>query len=144
MDNRVSQNTPNSTNTSDIALNTSGVLSNTTGIAMNTTDISWIDLSDISVNASAIAGIDLDYLTSSSLSGCATASYVDSQSSSVETVAGLSSHLSVDTSTNAVVFSGANIYVQSGSCYSDDNTTAATGGNGTGCADRSWKRHHWL
>ena len=35
----------------------------------------------------------------------------------------MSDYLNVDTTTNAVVFSGANVYVQSGSGYTDDDGT---------------------
>jgi hypothetical protein len=54
------------------------------------------------------------------LSGYATLSYVDSAIAAVEPgIAGLSDYLSVDADADALVFSGANVYVQSGSGNTD-------------------------
>jgi hypothetical protein len=50
------------------------------------------------------------------LSGYATLSYVDSAIAAVEPgIAGLSDYLSVDADADAVIFSGANVFIQSGS-----------------------------
>jgi hypothetical protein len=88
--------------------------------------------SAIGSNISSISAIESDYLTSSSLSGYATENYVDEVLASSGAVAGLSDYLTVDERTNAVVFSGANVFVQSGSGFTDDNVTSELGGDGTG------------
>ena len=75
------------------------------GVDTNTTDISNIVASG--------------YVTASDLTGYATQTWVTSQGYTTGSELGdlpdLASYLSVNTGTNAVVFSGANVYVQNGS-----------------------------
>jgi hypothetical protein len=70
-----------------------------------------------------VSDIEGDYLVAASLSGYATQSWVSSRGY----VEDLADYVSVDTASSAVTFSGANVYVQSGSGYSDDNITGVLG-----------------
>jgi len=81
---------------SDVAQNAADVAANAAGVAQNATDIGNIDLS-----------------------GLATESYVDDAVDAAGGVAGLSEYLWVDTDSDAVVFEGANVFVQSGSGATD-------------------------
>jgi hypothetical protein len=74
-----------------------------------------------------------DYLTSADLSGLASESYVDSAVAGAGGgVADLDQYVWVDTETDSVYFEGANVYIQSGSGATDDNTSILLGGDGTG------------
>jgi hypothetical protein len=75
-----------------------------------------IDFDDLDLRVSAI---ESDYLESTALDGYATETWVADQGYATGGVADLGTYLSVDTSTNSVTFSGANVYVQSGSGATD-------------------------
>jgi len=138
------------TNLLGVTQNATDVAANAAAVAQNTTAIAAIDTSGIATNADALASLqaevdgndaDLDtimadYLTSASLAGYATQQWVTDQGYSTGGGGGggvtdLDQYLTVDTDTHSVVFSGANVYVQSGSGYTDDNTTNRLG-DGTG------------
>ena len=74
-----------------------------------------------------VNAMSAEYLTSADLSGYATESWVSGQGYSTDAVDSdlqdLSSYLSVDTSSDEIVFSGANVFIQSGSGYTDDDGT---------------------
>lgn len=65
-----------------------------------------------------VAAIEADYLTQASLVGYATESWVSTQGYSTQGIdpalSDLLNYLSIDTNTDSVVFTGANVYVQSG------------------------------
>ena len=69
-------------------------------------------------NEGAIAAIQGDYLTAASLAGYATEAWVGEQGYGAG-VEGLADYLVVDTATDSVVFSGANVYVRSGGGATD-------------------------
>jgi len=95
-----------------------------TEVDANTDAIATIDLSGVDANAASIAAIEADYLTSADLSGLASESYVDSAvAGSSGGIEGLSDYLRVDSATDSVFFEGANVYVQSGSGYTDDDSS---------------------
>ena len=87
------------------------------------------DLSDLAAEADLIAldgrvgDIEGDYLTTSSLLGYATEGWVSDQGY----VEALADYVSVDTNAHTIAFAGVNVFVQSGSGYTDDNTTGALG-----------------
>jgi hypothetical protein len=63
-----------------------------------------------------VANISADYLVSGDLDDYATLDYVDSLfASGTDGIPNLSDYLSVDTATDSIVFTGANVFVQSGS-----------------------------
>jgi len=74
---------------------------------------------EVAGNSADLDTVFADYLVAVDLSGFATQAWVESQGYSTGGVAGLDAYLSVDTSTDSVVFSGANVYVQSGSGATD-------------------------
>ena len=73
---------------------------------------------DIGSLDARLSVVEVDYLSASSLSGYATEAWVSSQNYSTDVVdselSDLLTYLTVDTSLDSVVFSGANVYVQSG------------------------------
>jgi len=87
------------------------------------------DLSDLAAEADLVAldgrvgDIEGDYLTTSALLGYATEGWVSDQGY----VEALADYVSVDTTAHTVAFAGVNVFVQSGSGYTDDNTTGALG-----------------
>jgi len=89
----------------------------------------WVDLqgfadaSLVSINSVHIAAVAADYLTTSALLGYATEGWVSDQGY----VEALADYVSVDTTAHTVAFAGVNVFVQSGSGYTDDNTTGALG-----------------
>lgn len=71
---------------------------------------------DVGGLSSDIATIEADYLVASDLTGLATESYVDTELGDITPgIDDLDAYLNVDPSTDSVVFSAANVYVQSGS-----------------------------
>lgn len=87
---------------------------------------------DAYVDAAVGAFDHSGYLTGADLTGYASESYVDGAVSTIDSVAGLSDYLWVDTSRNELHFEGANVHIESGTGFTHDNTTVAYGGTGTG------------
>ena len=81
---------------------------------------------------SDLGAVTADYLTSADLAGVASEAYVDSAVAGAGGVPGLSDYLWIDAANDRVVFEGANVYIQSGSGYTDDNTSEWLGGDGSG------------
>src|SRR4029079_7707896 len=67
-----------------------------------------------------VANISADYLVSGDLDGYATVDYVDSAvAGATGGIPNLAESLSVEPATNSIIFTGANLYVQSGSGATD-------------------------
>ena len=86
--------------------------------------------SQTSAQAEDLADIAADYLTSTDLLGYASEAWVNEQDFGA--VADLAAYVTVDAANDRITFEGANVYIQSGSGYTDDNTSVYAGGDGTG------------
>ena len=78
---------------------------------------------DISNLQSDLNIVSFDYLTSNDLIGLATENWVSSNAALGSIVSDLSDYVTVDANTHSVVFSGANVYFQSGSGNTDDGVS---------------------
>ena len=115
-------------NTLTIGENAVAIVANGTGISTNTADIE-VNATDISTNLSQIA------VNTSDLADFAVvvADVEDAvEAIQADVVPDLGDYISVNASVDEVVFSGANVLIQSGSGYTDDNTTTSYDGDGTG------------
>jgi hypothetical protein len=73
----------------------------------------------IGANKTDLELIMADYVDSTDISDFVTNTWLDEQNFSTQGVADLSNYLTVDTSTNSVFFSGANVFVQNGAGATD-------------------------
>ena len=79
-----------------------------------------LDILNLQTNVNTIS---FDYLSSNDLIGLATEDWVLSNSALGSIVTDLTDYVSVDTSTHSVIFSGANVFFQSGSGATDDGSS---------------------
>ena len=102
------------TNSADVGVNTSNIASNTADISANTSEIA-AQATAVAAAEDAVASVEADVA-----------------SLEADVVPDLGDYLSVDVFADEVVFSGANVLIQSGSGYTCDNTTDDYGGDGSG------------
>lgn len=87
---------------------------------------------DILALQASVSTISSDYLTSDNLIGLATEDWVSSNAALGSIVTDLTDYVTVDTNTNSVIFSGANVYFQSGSGTTNDGTSQGSPIRGLG------------
>jgi hypothetical protein len=96
-----------------------GLAADIATLATNTADLTQLE-TDVTALEADVAVIASDYLMAVDLSGYATESWVGAQGySTIDGIEGLADYLRVDTTTDEVVFEGANVFVQSGSGTTD-------------------------